>query len=203
MPETQYKLLNLIRGHFLHNGSSSPVAANVRVIASTEHNLLVSVEKGDFRRDLYYALNVLSMHILPLRKHREDILGWVEFYLGEWQERYKRYIQLTNGAKQFIREYDWPGNLDQINSACERVVLLTEKRNVDEVFLRRQLEQVTPLMTQEAERVVVVQDPKALEIMELLMKYGGNREHVATELGISKTTLWRYMKKYGIEASFK
>ena len=203
MLETQYKLLNLLHGHFLHNGANTPVSANVRVIASTECNLLPRVERGEFRRDLYYALNVLSLEVLPLRRRREDILEWVEYYLGEWQEKYKRYVQLTNGAKKFIREYDWPGNLDQINSTCERVVLLTEKRNIDEVFLHKQLEQVTPLMTAEEERVIVVQDAKAVEIMELLTRHNGSREKVAAELGISKTTLWRYMKKYGIEANFK
>ena len=119
--------------------------------------------------------------------------------MQEWQDKYKRYIQLTNGARQFIQEYDWPGNLDQINSTCERIVLLTTKRLIDEVFLRKHLEQVTPLMTTKAEKVVVVQDPKALKISKLLAKHGGNREKVAAEMGISKTTLWRYIKKYNLE----
>lgn len=200
--ETQYKLLNLIQGRFLRNGSNSVASASVRVIASTDCNLIAKVEKGAFRRDLYYALNVLSLEVPPLRRRKEDIPSWVDYYLNEWQEKYKRYIQLTNGARQFIREYDWPGNLDQIESTCERVVLLTEKRNIDEVFLRKQLEQVTPKMTTEAEKIVVVEDMKAMEIRQLLAQHYGNREKVAAELGISKTTLWRYMKKYGIEANY-
>lgn len=203
MPESQFKLLSLIRGKFIHNGSSSPVTASVRVIVSTECNLLQKVEQGVFRRDLFYALNVLSLEIPPLRNRREDIQGWFDQYLQEWQDKYKRYIQLTNGARQFIRDYDWPGNLDQINSTCERVVLLTQKRNIDEVFLRRHLEQVTPLMTAKVEKVVVVQDPKALKISKLLAEHGGNREKVAAEMGISKTTLWRYMKKYNIEPNYE
>lgn len=203
MPESQFKLLNLIRGKFMHNGSNRAVAASVRVIASTECNLLAKVEQGEFRRDLYYALNVLSLEIPPLRSRREDIQDWFDLYMQEWQEKYKRYIQLTNGAKQFIREYDWPGNLDQINSTCERIVLLTTKRLIDEVFLRKHLEQVTPLMTTKSEKVVVVQDPKALKISQLLAKHGGNREKVAAEMGISKTTLWRYIKKYNIEPNYE
>lgn len=203
MPESQFKLLNLIRGKFLHNGSDRAVAANVRVIASTDCNLLAKVEQGTFRRDLFYALNVLSLEIQPLRNRREDIQGWFDLYLQEWQEKYKRYVQLTNGARQFIREYDWPGNLDQLNSLCERIVLLTQKRMIDEVFLRKHLEAVTPLMTARTEKVVVVQDPKALKISRLLAEYGGNREKVAAEMGISKTTLWRYMKKYNIEPSYE
>lgn len=203
MPETQFKLLNLIQGRFLHNGSASPAATSVRIIASTECNLIAKVEKGEFRRDLYYALNVLGLEVPPLRNRKEDIPGWVDYYLEENQKKYKRYIQLTNGARQYIQEYSWPGNLDQIRNVCERAVALTEKRNIDEVFLRKHLEQVTYPMTAEAERIVLVKDPKALEITELLSQYGGSREKVAEEMGISKTTLWRYMKKYGIEPNYK
>lgn len=75
--ETQYKLLCLIRGHFLHNGPSRPAAAHVRVIASTSVNLITRVEKGEFRSDLYYALSVLTVEVLPLRRRRGDIEGWM------------------------------------------------------------------------------------------------------------------------------
>ena len=203
MLETQYKLLNLIRGKFYHNGTNRPTAANVRLIVSTENNLLEWVERGEFRRDLYYALNVLSLEVPPLRKRRADIPGWMDYYLEEYQKKYKRYMNLTNGARQYAQNYDWPGNLEQLNNVCERIVMLTEKRNVDEVFLRKQLEEVTPLMTAKTEKVVVVQDAKALKISQLLSTYGGNREKVAAEMGISKTTLWRYMKKYGIEPNYE
>ena len=146
---------------------------------------------------------MLSLDVPPLRERREDILGWLDYYLEEYQEKYKRYLHLTNGARQFAQEYDWPGNLDQMDSICERIVMLTEKRNVDEVFLRRQLETVTPLMTAKAEKVVLIQDPMALKISQLLSEHNGNREQVAAELGISKTTLWRYMKKYGISPNYE
>ena len=76
--ESQYKLLNLIQGKFLHNGANQPVAASVRVIASTGVNLSARVEKGEFRSDLYYALSVLSLELTPLRQRREAILPWAE-----------------------------------------------------------------------------------------------------------------------------
>lgn len=201
--ETQYKLLSLIQGKFLHNGSHSVASANVRVLASSDNNLIAKVNRGEFRKDLYYALSVLSLEVPPLRRRKEDVLEFVNYALNEYQEKYMRYIQLTNGAKQLIREYDWPGNLDQLKNVCERVVLLTEKRNVDEVFLGKQLELITPKFTAEEEKVVVVKDSEAIEIMELLEKHNGNRGEVAAALGISKTTLWRHMKKYGIEANYK
>ena len=83
------------------------------------------------------------------------------------------------------------------------MVLLSERRNVDEAFLRRQIERLTPKLLPGTERIVLYRDEKAVEIAELLKKYNGNRQKVADELGISKTTLWRYMKKYGIGKDFK
>lgn len=200
--ETQYKLLCLIRGRFLHNGPSRPVAANVRVIASTAVNLISRVEKGEFRSDLYYALNVLSLEVLPLRRRRADILGWMVLYLDEWQKKYKRYVHLTQGARNYLLDYDWPGNLDQLCSVCERLVLLTQKRNIDEVFLRQQLEQVTPRLLPGTEQIVLYKDQKAVEIAALLKKHHGNRQKVADELGVSKTTLCRYLKKFNITSDY-
>lgn len=200
--ETQYKLLCLIRGRFLHNGPSRPVAANVRVIASTAVKLISRVEKGEFRSDLYYALNVLSLEVLPLRRRRADILGWMVLYLDEWQKKYKRYVHLTQGARNYLLDYDWPGNLDQLCSVCERLVLLTQKRNIDEVFLRQQLEQVTPRLLPGTEQIVLYKDQKAVEIAALLKKHHGNRQKVADELGVSKTTLWRYLKKFNITSDY-
>lgn len=200
--ETQYKLLCLIRGRFLHNGPSRPVAANVRAIASTAVNLISRVEKGEFRSDLYYALNVLSLEVLPLRRRRADILGWMVLYLDEWQKKYKRYVHLTQGARNYLLDYDWPGNLDQLCSVCERLVLLTQKRNIDEVFLRQQLEQVTPRLLPGTEQIVLYKDQKAVEIAALLKKHHGNRQKVADELGVSKTTLWRYLKKFNITSDY-
>lgn len=200
--ETQYKLLSLIRGRFLHNGSNRPAAANVRVIASTNINLIARVEQGTFRSDLYYALSVLSLELLPLRRRREDILGWAAFYLKRWQEKYRRYVRLTQGAQDTMLEYQWPGNLDQLNNLCERIVLLAERRSVDEIFVRKQLEAVTPKLLPKTEKAVVYKDPKGVELAEVLRRNNGNRAKTAAELGVSKTTLWRYMKKYGVEKDY-
>lgn len=201
-PELQYKLYNLIRGHLLHNGSNRPTSAKVRVIASTDVNLAVWVEDGKFRSDLYYTLSALSLEVPPLRKRREDIPSLAEAYIKEWQRKYKRYVHLTQDALKFMQSYNWPGNLDQLNNVCERIVLLTEKRDVNEVFVRKQLEQVAPKHLRGSEKIVLYKDPKAVELAELLRKHNGNRAAAAADLGISKTTLWRYIKKYGVEKDF-
>ena len=201
-PEIQFKVFQLLRGRLLRNGTNRPITSEVRIIASTHANLLACVERGEFRSDLYYALNILSIELPPLRRRKDDILPWVDYYLKEAQEKYKRYVSLSQGAKDYLREYMWPGNLDQLRNVCERTVLTAERHKIDEVFLRRQVEQLAPHMEPETHQVVLVKDPKAVELAELLKRYGGNRQKVADELGISKTTLWRYMKKYGIAQDF-
>ena len=200
--ESQYKMLNLIRGRFMHNGAHRVSFTKVRVIASTSVNLAAKVEKGEFRQDLYYALSSLSTEIPPLRHQKEYTLFWFNHYIDQWQKQYKRYIHMTQGALRFVQEYDWPGNLEQMASVTERIVLLTEKRNIDEAFVKKQMEQILPDILPGTEKVVLYKDKEAVRIAELLKKYGGNREKVAAELGISKTTLWRRIKKYGIEKDF-
>ena len=175
--ESQYKMLNLIRGRFMHNGSHRVSFFKVRVIASTSVNLVARVEKGEFRQDLYFALSALSMEIPPIRHQKEYALHWFNYYIDHWQRQYKRYVNTTQGALKFVQEYEWPGNLEQISSVCERIILLTEQRNIDEVFIRKQIEQILP------------------DIIP-------GTEKVAAELGISKTTLWRHIKKYGIQKDF-
>lgn len=200
--ELQYKVLQLLRGKLRRNGGSRPITADVRVIASTSTNLMALVEQEKFRSDLYYALNVLPLNFPPLRKRRDDILPWVDYFMKDAQKRYKRYFTLTQGARDYLQRYDWPGNLDQLRGLCERTVLTAERRTIDEVFLRRELEQLAPRIAPESGQIVLVKDPKAMELADLLKKHDGNRQAVADELGISKTTLWRYMKKYGIGQDF-
>lgn len=195
--EMQYKLLNLVRGQLLHNGNNRPIVANVRVMATTDIDLKEKVLEGAFRADLYYALNVLTLDIPPLRERREDIPGWMEICLDEWRKKYSRFIELTPDAMEYVCQYDWPGNLDQVSSICERIVLLADKRTVDTQFVRSQINLMGGF-TEESDPA----DPKAAELAELLKKHRGSRQKVAEELGISKTTLWRYMKKYGITSDY-
>ena len=200
--DLQYKVLQLVRGKLLRNGAPNPITSEVRIIGSTHKELITCVQAGTFRSDLYYELSVLTLEIPPLRHRREDILPWFEYYLDEAQEQYKRYITLTQGAREYLEEYDWPGNLDQLHSVCRRTVLITERRSVDEVFFRREAEQLEPRVAADTRQIVLVKDPKGVRIADLLRQYGGDRQKVADELGVSKTTLWRYMKKYGIGQDF-
>ena len=196
----QYKLFRLVRdGVLIRSGDTRPLPIGVRVIAASGRPLGPAVREGHFRRDLYYALDVLSLSLLPLRRRREDIEGWAERFLEAQQHKQSRYLSLTAGARRALAAYAWEGNLPQLESFCERVVALAPRRTVDEVFIAQQLEQCYPAAHEpDGERVIVYQDPDAQELKELLKTHRGNRQKVARELGVSTTTLWRRMKKYGI-----
>ena len=196
--QIQYKAARLARGEFLHNGANVPVRLRVRLIASTGVNLLSQMEAGQFRSDLYYAMHVLKLEVPPLRERKADIPGWFEYYFNEWQEQYRRRFRLTQDAQALAADYDWPGGLFQMSCVCQRLVLLSEKRSIGADFLRSQMDQVLPPMLPGTDKVVVFKDPRAVEIARLLREHNGSREKVARALGVSKTTLWRYIKKYGI-----
>ena len=196
--ETQYKLLQLAQGQYKGNDASLSVPIDVKLIISTEANLREKMLSGQFRKDLYYALSALRVEIPPLRNRREDILGWFEASLNDWSKKLARQVRLTADAKAFLADYDWPGNLDQMDSLCRRLVLLAEKRTVDEATLRAHLQAMDSEPAPTVEESQMPMNPKAAALLDLLNRCHGNRDKAAAELGISKTTLWRRMKKYGI-----
>ena len=108
---------------------------------------------------------------------------------------------MTNGAEKRIEELGWPGNLVQMEAFCNRLVLTTEKRTIDEVLIQRLYDKLYPNLqvTEETETVVVYKSPEEEQIRHLLERFHGNRKMIAEELGISPTTLWRRMKKYGLD----
>ena len=112
---------------------------------------------------------------------------------------------LTAGAKQRLLEYPWYGNLIQLESFCDRMILSATHRSIDEAYVTLLLEELYPIVQQQGnskEKLVIYKDPEAITISQTLEKYNGNRTLAAEELGISKTTLWRHMKKLGITSKY-
>lgn len=196
--ETQYKLLLLTRGQYMRNGSSRAEAIDARLIISTEANLKEKALAGAFRKDLYYILSALKLNVPALRQRREDLPALFNQCLEDWQNRFKRRLRVSPDCVDFLCGYDWPGNLDQLSSLCQRLVLLCDKRAVDEDTARQALTEMNIHAAALAADGTPAPDPRAEELMALLNRHHGSREKAAAELGISKTTLWRRMRKYGI-----
>lgn len=173
---------------------------DVRLIAGTRTDLSVMVADGRFRGDLYYAIAGLSMELVPVRERPGDIARLINGYLQDFCTRNACYLKLSEGAMKVLCDYSWKGNEIQLENFCERLFLTTTKKVIDEGMVRHLLEILYPEVEEVdgEKRAVVYQAPEARKLIRLLEECGGNRRLAAQKLGISTTTLWRRLKKYGI-----
>lgn len=200
--ENQDRLYQLIRYKVRsENALSQLEPADVRVLVTAPTSLASAVEQGDFKEDLYYLLNGLNIAISPIRERKEDLKQIIANCIKESCDRYSRYHVLTNGALKSLMEYSWKGNLIQIESFCERLILTANKRTIDEIVVNHLLQELYPETQPDIkdEPRYTYKSKEALAIQNALEKHRGSREQTAKELGISKATLWRHMKKYEID----
>ncbi|HEY5838762.1 MAG TPA: sigma-54 dependent transcriptional regulator [Pyrinomonadaceae bacterium] len=194
----QVKFLHFLeQGRFRRVGSTRDQTSDVRVIAATNRNLTVAVERKEFRADLFYRLNVVALHVPPLRERREDIAKLIEHFLGVYRERFNRpKLNLTDEATQRLLEYSWPGNVRELKNYLERAAAISptdaiEADQIPELSPDAEIEAATP------EPV-----PRRLEelerehILHVLRQSEGNRERAAAILGISSRTLYRKLREY-------
>lgn len=209
----RYGQVNLLRvlneSSIVRRGDDKMLPVNVRIICSTNKNLVTLIKEGKFNEDLYYMLNVLTLKITPLRMRRDDILALLDNFIREFNNIYKKYVILTEGAKAVICSYPWYGNVRQLKKFCEKIIILAPKKILSEDFINKHLEFYSSDSDEnkydsfvKEKKIVVYESFEATKIIELLDKYNGNRQKVAEELNISKTTLWRKIKKYKIENKF-
>lgn len=200
-PVCQYQLFKTVSNHgALLNDVDRTTFYDFRLIASSKRDLKLLLNKGAFRDDLYYAINALSLKIPPLRKRPKDVEYLVKQYLKNFKEEYSRYLVLSEDAMQKLVDHSWAGSITQLEAFCERLFLSAEKKNIDGAMVAELLESLYPEVQSfdGVEKLVVYKQPEAEELTTLLAKYNGSRSKVAKELGISTTTLWRKMKKYGV-----
>ena len=201
-PRCQYRLIRAMRYKiFMKTDIEETPAFEVRVIATARHELGKKVKNGNFRADLYYTLNALSLHIPALRERKEDISVLVFNYLRQYNKKYARRVSLTNGGMDAIVNAPWEGNALQLERFCERLVLTAPKRNVDEIIIGQMLEELYPVTNETdvlKEASQMMEAPEAAKIRQTLLQNNGSRQKTAEVLGISTATLWRKMKKYGI-----
>lgn len=200
-PVCQYRLYRAIRYEdLIQNDLERSQTLDNRIIATTSVDLGQLVKEGRFREDLYYLLNGLVVEIPPLRKRKEDIRSIVEECRTKFSRRYAKFPKISEDAMEALMEFPWSGNELQLETFCERMLLTTMKKTIAGDFVHFLLNELYPQTESEQEdgKTVIYQHPEAAELQTLLEKYRGNRSAVAKDMGISTTTLWRRMKKYGI-----
>ena len=194
----QAKLLRVLEsGEFQRVGSSKARRVDVRILTATNSNLDRSVADGTFREDLYYRLNTVEIELPPLRERREDIPLLAAHFLRISGGKYGRPdMTFSAGAMDALLRHPWPGNVRELRHAVERAVLLTENHTVDleHLGLRQASEgslrlEAVPL--DEAERIL---------IRKALSRNRGNVSRAAGDLGLSRSALYRRLKRHGLHA---
>lgn len=201
----QYKLFTIIQQNFMGRiGTENSLFFSTRILVSATRDLIYMVRNGEFLEGLYYILNSFSFEIPPLRKSPNEIKGLAESYIKKYSEQYYKFIELSDNAWKKLCGFPWRGNLIQLEYFCERIVLTAVKRMLDEEYIEDLLAELYPVvrMNNGEEKITVFKYPQAAKIADLMDKYAGNKTMVAKELGVSSTTLWRYIKKYGIKIKY-
>lgn len=200
----QYRLYRAIQYEtLLRNDLEKSQTLDNRIVVTSRTNLGICVSEGTFREDLYYLLTGLTVEIPPLRERTRDIEIRVERCRSEFQKRYSKFLKVSEGAMQELKSYPWPGNEIQLESFCERMFLTTQKKTIYEDYVKQLFDELYPSIElhENEKKMVVYKHPEAIRLAELLEKHQGNRAAVAKELNISTTTLWRHIKKYGVDYS--
>lgn len=200
---TQYFLNNIIQNNtLLYNDLDWIQNVNTRLIGTTTKDMRKLLEMGLFRDDLYYAFCSMALRIPPLRERKQDIERLVTIYISHYVEKYSTFHVLTDNAKRILIEYSWKGNLVQLKHFCERCVLTSGRRIMTDRYVMELLEELYGREEQvpgleAGNRNMEEADRELLYLT--LQKYNGNKTLTAKALDISTTTLWRRLKKYGID----
>jgi PAS domain S-box-containing protein len=196
----QVKLLRVLQEKEIERvGSSGSITVDVRVIAATNRNLEEMVSKGEFRLDLYYRLNVMEMMIPSLRERKSDIIILAKYFLDKYQRIMKKRVTgIHDRVLRLLRFYSWPGNIRELENCIERALNLVDEGEIikpehlpEEIVGHINISFVRSLaeVMEETERNTIL---SCLEITK------GNKSETAKQLGISRTTLYEKMNKYGL-----
>ena len=171
--------------------------ASLWVIAAADQPLDALQAQGLVQPDLACVLAPLCLTVPPLRQRPDDALAWAQAILKQLQPSYGRYLHLTQDAWKALRGFSWPGNKEQLYGVCQRILVEAPRRTVTEETVRSFLP-ASAAPAADAPAASLLLQPEEQRLRQLLRLYDGNRAQTARALGISTTTLWRKMKKYGL-----
>lgn len=191
----QAKLLTAIqRRSIVRVGSNTPIPIDIRLICATNRNLSDMVAKGEFREDLLYRINTIHLEIPSLRERTEDIIPLAERFISRFCKQYdKPAVQLTDGAREKLMLHPWYGNIRELEHAIEKAIIICDSDRLSaELF---QLPRRTDVPEAAAS---TLEEMEMQMIRKTLDKCNGNLSAVASQLGITRQTLYNKMKKYGL-----
>jgi len=192
----QAKLLRVLEtGELERVGSSKTRRVDVRVLSATNADIAQEVQAGRFREDLLFRLNTIEIHLPPLRERREDLPLLANYFLRQFSQRYRKHLTgFESAAMQSLLEYAWPGNVRELEHAVERAVLMTQGETVrsSDLGLRAGREAVGRVEEMSLEEV------ECLLVKKAMARHQGNVSAAADALGLTRSALYRRLKKYGL-----
>lgn len=198
-PSMQAKLLRTLQEKTIRRiGGVEEIACDVRIIAASNKDLTEMIKNGQFREDLYYRLNIISIKIPPLRERKEDILPLSEEFLRKFNEKYAKEKYLKESAIKALEEYAWPGNVRDLEHAIERLVVIGDKAAITGEDVRNAIGDNVGFIPREIMPLQEAVDRTEKALIEDAIKIHGSSRKVAAALGVSQPTILRKCKKLGI-----
>ncbi len=206
-PSLQVKLLRVLQDReFEPVGGNKTIKVDVRLILATNANLEEMVAKGEFRQDLYYRINVITLTQPPLRERIGDIPLLLEHFLNDFREQTGKKVEgFSEDAIQLLQQHNWPGNVRELVNIVERSVVLCKNPVIDVDDLPESVRKLSHLSAGHIAHIgntplkKALADPERQILLEALEQNGWNRQQTAAMLGINRTTLYKKMKKFGID----
>ncbi|OGU55521.1 MAG: sigma-54-dependent Fis family transcriptional regulator [Ignavibacteria bacterium RBG_13_36_8] len=193
----QAKLLAALQNRAVYRvGSNKPIPIDIRLLCATNKNLHAMIEKNLFREDLLYRINTIHIEVPPLRERGEDIILLTETFLKKYAKKYdKPLLRITSKAYDKLMQYRWPGNVRELLHTIEKVVILCEGDSLRPEDFFFDLDNKT---SREESALLKLEDVEKETIRKALLKYQGNLSQTARELGITRSTLYSKIEKYGL-----
>jgi DNA-binding NtrC family response regulator len=208
----QVKLLRVLQEKtFERVGGNRSIDVDVKIITATNQNIREKIISGDFRVELFYRLNVVPIHIPPLRERIEDIPLLVKHFIGRFHEDLNKNIQrISARAMGQLMRHPWPGNVRELENVLERAFVTTDGDTIDNfVFSHEIPDGITNLPVHDVDisipftvaRSMVVRQFEKSFLSKALRQYNGNVSRTAKKIGINQRTLWRKIKQYGLDTN--
>jgi DNA-binding NtrC family response regulator len=201
-PSMQVKLLRVIQEkEVLRLGATEPLKVDVRFIAATNRDIQTAIKTGNFRQDLYFRLNVVLLHIPPLSERKDDIPLLSYYFLKKYSALMKKNItEISPDVIALLMNYDFPGNVRELENIIERGVALSTGSSIETVHLPEDLRELSIKTFRKKEgKIPSLEDQEMSYINWVLNEAGGNKTLAAQILGIDRVSLWRKLKKYGLD----
>jgi DNA-binding NtrC family response regulator len=201
-PTMQVKLLRVIQEReILRVGGTEAVKVNVRLVAASNRDLQEAMRNGRFRQDLYFRLNVVSLRIPPLAQRKDDIPLLSYYFLKKYATIMKKPVtEVSEDVLSLLVNYDFPGNVRELENIIERGVALANGTTIELAHLPEDLKELNIRTFRKKEgKIPSLEEQEEAYIMWVLNESGGNKTLAAQVLGIDRVSLWRKLKKYGLE----